>query len=417
MKDDLRTLRAFRRERGVTAVLVAIMLLMILGFAALAIDIGYGMVTKNELQNVADAAALAAARQLGVIYQSLTYDEQQAYVVGTADETLIKNAAIQVASQNKAGGASIAINSDDIIIGTWDPSLSPDHLTPTLDQPDSVRVTARRDTLANGAISTFFAKVFGTQTLTVRARATAALTGQSTSDPGELELPVGISRYFFDTKSCGDVIAFSPSNSPDSCAGWTSWEYNSNDANLRKILDENPDYLSPETFAYGTDFNFTGGTLSNPTFDALLSLFQRKGYDIKANGEPVLDANGDPVQDLTGTGLEVTLCQGATESDCSVPCDATHTTRLYYPDGTARNKHEWPTTVVVYENDDGSADCSNPNQEKPIIGFARVVMDNVCNSPDKIIRAVVECNYVQPTDERGGGGPFGVKGPIPGLVE
>ncbi|NJD57223.1 MAG: hypothetical protein FIA94_12595, partial [Nitrospirae bacterium] len=353
----------------------------------------------------------------GVIYQSMTYDQQQAYVVGSGDETQIKNAAIQVASQNKAGGASIAINSDDIIIGTWHPSQSPDHLTPTLSQPDAVRVTARRDTLANGALSTFFAKVFGTQTLTVRARAAAALTGQSTSDPGELELPVGISRYFFDTKSCGDRIAFSPTNSPESCAGWTSWDYNSNDEILRKILAENAKYLSPETFAYGTDFNFIGGKLSTQSFNALLSLFQRKGYDIKANGDPILDANGVPVQDATGSGLEVTLCQGATENDCSVPCDATHTTRLYYPDGKARNKHEWPTTVVVYENDNGSADCTNPNQDKPIVGFARIMMDNVCGSPDKIIKAIVECNYVPPTDERGGGGPFGLKGPIPGLVE
>ncbi len=40
-------------KKGVTAVLTAIMIVMFLGFSALAIDIGYGMVTKNELQNIA----------------------------------------------------------------------------------------------------------------------------------------------------------------------------------------------------------------------------------------------------------------------------------------------------------------------------------------------------------------------------
>ena len=404
----------FKGKRGVTAVLVAIMLLMLLGFAALAIDVGYGMVTKNELQNIADSAALAATRQLGVIYQSLTYDQQQAYVVdnGNSDGAIIRQAAKDVALANKAGGAAIAINDSDIIIGRWDPDQN-NPLPTNLNQPDAVQVIARRDTIANGVITTFFARVFGTQAMSVSARATAALTGQSTSDPGDLELPVGISRWWFDNNACNDAIQFNPSNSPDSCAGWTSWEYNSNDANLRKILQENPNFSSPDTIANDSVFNFIGGQLSNPTFDALLSLFQRKGYDVDASGNPILDANGNPMHDATGTGQEIELCAKPVETDCAVPCDATYTTRLYYPDGTARNKHEWPTTVVVYD----SGDCSNPNQSILIKGFARVNMNNVCNAPYKLIRGIVECNYVDPEDKRGGGGPYGLKGAIPGLVQ
>jgi len=47
----------FKSERGVTAVYVALLISVFIGFAALAIDIGYLMVTKNELQNAADSAA------------------------------------------------------------------------------------------------------------------------------------------------------------------------------------------------------------------------------------------------------------------------------------------------------------------------------------------------------------------------
>jgi Flp pilus assembly protein TadG len=410
MRSNKKTRPRLKEEKGVTALLTAILIVMLLGFAALAIDIGHGMVTKNELQNIADAAALAATRQLGTIYQGMTYEEQLAYVVGSGDETQIKNAAINVASQNRAGGMNnIVIRAEDILIGTWSPWAE------TNSQPNAVRVTARRDSLENGQITTFFARIFGITGRDVSAMATAAMTGQSTADPGELELPVGISRYFFDTKTCGDHVAFSPSNSPESCAGWTSWNYNSNDATLRKILAENPQFPSPDTLAYQSLFNFTGGRLSQPTFDALLTLFQIKGYDININGDPILDANGNPVTNAGAAG--VPLCQNNSLTDCSVPCDAAHTTRLYYPNGTERNLHEWPTSVPVYENGDGTADCSNPNQEKLIVGFARLKMDDVCNAPDKIIRGIVECSYVEPTDNRGGGGNFGVLGPIPGLVE
>ena len=413
MKINIWALLKLKEKKGVTAVLTAILIVMFLGFAALAVDIGYGMVTKNELQNIADAAALAATRQLGTIYQGMTYEQQLTYVVNSGDETLIKNAAINVASQNQAGGMnSIAIRTEDIFIGTWSPWLE------TNNQPNAVRVIARRDSLVNGQIATFFARIFGMAGRDVNALATAAMTGQSTADPGEVELPVGISRYFFDTNTCGDHIAFSPANSPESCAGWTSWEYNSNDANLRKILEENPQFPSPETLAYQSRFNFIGGQLSNPTFDALLSLFQRKGYDVDINGDPILDANGNPMTDAGAAG--VPLCENVnynsqTNPTCSVPCDETNTTRLYYDaDNTMpRNLHEWPTSVPVYD----SGSCENPNQDILIVGFARIKMDDVCNAPAKIIRAVVECSYVEPTDNRGGGGSYGVLGPIPGLVE
>ena len=41
-----------------TAILVAVALMMLIGFAAMAVDVGYYMVTKNDLQDIADATAL-----------------------------------------------------------------------------------------------------------------------------------------------------------------------------------------------------------------------------------------------------------------------------------------------------------------------------------------------------------------------
>ena len=53
-----------RAETGQSAVIVALLMTVICGFAALAIDLGYGYYQKNDLQTAADAAALAAASQL-----------------------------------------------------------------------------------------------------------------------------------------------------------------------------------------------------------------------------------------------------------------------------------------------------------------------------------------------------------------
>ena len=53
-----------KNQRGVTLIVVAICIFMIIALAALAVDIGHLVVTKNELQNAADAGALAGARYL-----------------------------------------------------------------------------------------------------------------------------------------------------------------------------------------------------------------------------------------------------------------------------------------------------------------------------------------------------------------
>ena len=71
-----------KENRGATAIIVAISLLVLIGFLALAVDVGYLYGTKNELQNTADAAALAATRKLGDIYDGMTPQQQQNFLLG-----------------------------------------------------------------------------------------------------------------------------------------------------------------------------------------------------------------------------------------------------------------------------------------------------------------------------------------------
>lgn len=49
------------KESGSVIIIVAVMMFVLLGIAAFAVDFGYQYVVKNQVQNSADAAALAGA--------------------------------------------------------------------------------------------------------------------------------------------------------------------------------------------------------------------------------------------------------------------------------------------------------------------------------------------------------------------
>ena len=107
-------------NRGVTAVIVAMLLIVFFGFTALAIDIGHLYVVRNELQNAADAGALAGAENL--------------FITG---ETQINTGANQVgydaAEANKSEKTTVEVNwtggnEGDVQRGHW--SFSSKTFTP-----------------------------------------------------------------------------------------------------------------------------------------------------------------------------------------------------------------------------------------------------------------------------------------------
>jgi hypothetical protein len=354
----------FGDQRGVVFILVIIAIGALLAFTALALDVGNVMVVKNELHNVSDAAALAATRKLGNIYEGMSYEDQLIYNA-TAAAATIKSVANEVATLNKASGAGMEIIPDDVKIGRWNSKTK--EFTENLMQPDAVMVTARKDERANGPVATFFARIFIKDPVKVSTTATAALTGQSTAGPGGLPIPVGISRAWFESKQqfCGQPIRFYPTGTAAGCAGWHTYEESPPSASrLKSILDslKNRTYQSPATTAGTTIFNFNGGTLTS-AFSNMQSLFNT----MKVLNDGVLDADNDSTT--------------------------------------------WTTSVVVYDR----SDCSNPNTAIRIAGFATVVIRQVLDSPDKIIDGDVVCDSVE--TGRGSGENFGTKGSIPGLVK
>lgn len=102
-------------ERGAIAITVAIVMFVLLGFAAFAIDFGYVYVVKNELQNAADAAALAGASVLfeddercvspGLPFACCTGDKTGECVAGNIDAYTVEETAKELAALNKSGGS------------------------------------------------------------------------------------------------------------------------------------------------------------------------------------------------------------------------------------------------------------------------------------------------------------------------
>ncbi|CAN7426682.1 TadE/TadG family type IV pilus assembly protein [Paraburkholderia sp. SIMBA_054] len=88
-----------RREQGATAIIVALMMAVLIGFVGLALDLGKLYVAKSELQNSADACALAAARDLtGAI--NLSVSEAAGITAGHLNYAVFQGTAVQLATNN-----------------------------------------------------------------------------------------------------------------------------------------------------------------------------------------------------------------------------------------------------------------------------------------------------------------------------
>src|SRR3954469_18206515 len=86
-------------RKGVVVVYAAFLMIVVFGFAAFAIDIGHMVLTRDELQTAADAAALAGAMQMKY------------------GPTAVRTAAKDIASRNFRGKSSIVIDDSQIELG------------------------------------------------------------------------------------------------------------------------------------------------------------------------------------------------------------------------------------------------------------------------------------------------------------
>lgn len=342
-------------ERGAFALFFVLYIGFALGVGALALDLGRGLVTRAELGNAADAATLAANRELALIYSEQPTRDYKTWRLNSDERARIVAKARRYASLNKADGRSVALRDEDVVLGTFNPATGV--VTPATTGVRAVSVVTRRDSLANGAIPVSLGRAIGSSTISVSAAAAAGLSPLGVVPPGALTIPVGIASYWFERNACGpnSSIRFSPTGDLQGCAAWHTYtESPANAARLKSILGEmrGGDWTSPGATAGETRFQFIGGTVSS-AFPQIEALYNAR-----------------------------------------------------------KNEHgEWSVLVPVYR----ASDCSNANGAITIAGFATARITAVRTAPDHTIEANVDCGIID-VGRADGAPDYGTLSGRPGMI-
>ena len=165
--------RSFRR-RGVVAPMVVMMLVALLGFAALTVDVGTMYNVKSDLQHAADAAAIAGAT-------ALTGDAMMQVRQGGSDWYVYFMLAQRVHTISQSNGSlgteHLTTQGNDIGVGWIDLNSATSPIVTTLPstQTNAVSVTVRQTASSpNGALQFLFAPLLGVTETDIVATATAA---------------------------------------------------------------------------------------------------------------------------------------------------------------------------------------------------------------------------------------------------
>ncbi len=140
--------RSMHRRRGATLVLCAVLMVFMIAMMAFAIDLGYIVLVRTQMQNSADSGALAGA--------AATF---------LGNETARQEAA-RFIGYNQAGGHDITSDQITVNLGRWDADTRTFNNTEV--DPGAIEVILRRT-----AQPLFFGKIFGSDyTTEVKAIAT-----------------------------------------------------------------------------------------------------------------------------------------------------------------------------------------------------------------------------------------------------
>ena len=139
-----------QEERGQVIVLMVLMMVVLLGFAALVVDVGYAYYAHRALQNSADAAALAGSQELPNAANAAAVARQYSSSAGN------KNNRANINNVTTTVTTKCVVSLGGCVTGTSSNAVVVLEMAPT---------------------KTFFAGLLGIPAFTIKAKATAAMRG------------------------------------------------------------------------------------------------------------------------------------------------------------------------------------------------------------------------------------------------
>ena len=162
-------------DRGAVAPITIVMMVAFFALLAIVTDLGHLMLVRSQLQNAADAGALAGAGALSPYTSS-----------GAPNWTAGQAAAVSTVQANKAD--TYNLSTATVQTGYWDTTWAPtatNNLWPPGTVPGSTYVPAVKVSIQkiggsnNGPVALTFGQIFGISTVKVAAHATAMLSPPS----------------------------------------------------------------------------------------------------------------------------------------------------------------------------------------------------------------------------------------------
>ena len=427
-----------KNENGVTLIIVAISIFMFLALTSLAVDLGHLFVAHNELQNAADAGALAGA---GALYSnnglSINIGANEiAYAAAIANVSDNKFVEINDPTSNnydvQRGHWSFGLrdlpagfypsdNTETVVL--WD--VEPEELDENRNFINAVRVVARRE---KQKIGSFFARIFGYDGFQQSASAVAYIGFAGKLRPQDVDQPIAICKNAITNESGGytcnvgrmvtesnerETAAWTDFEQPDLCTGGT----NAND--LKPLICSGG---NPHTIVLGKDMQVINGQVES-VFDDFWDCWWKNskgGTQPWQMTLPVIDCSESagkvkPCEEVLGAVTVNIVWVNDKASDKKVIDDAPSTDNNCRPCGAPINMAGFGD----YQN--WSADITIPGEQRWANFVSNFKLELGSDDPmdgwtKKTIFFVPDC---QEHDLKGltGGENFGILAKIPVLVK